>query len=261
MNNSSVAAAEAALARLLDSLAATLLALDVTPTRMAQIARASFVKAGASGAKMRTSGRPHIARIAAITGLSRAEVKKIVSAQFRIAPHEPEHSPRALRVLAAWKSTNGYHRKGRPKTLRITGSAPSFEALCKHSSGDIPHKVILVELERRSLVRLTTKKNQVAISRAMPLSVGAPQSLATLSFAAAFLSALARSEDLLVCRQDRIRASKDIPLAYAQRSVSTRIEALSESLPALFVKKGQKTRTRDAVNIFTLVTRPDKESS
>jgi len=74
---------ERALSQLLDALAEILIPLEVTPARLAQVARSSFVKVSAKEAKMRSSGRPHLAKIAARTGLSRAEVKKIVVANFR----------------------------------------------------------------------------------------------------------------------------------------------------------------------------------
>src|SRR3982751_2450427 len=87
-----------ALAALLDALALVLLPLDVTPAHVAQIARASFVKAGASRAKMKSSGRPHLAKIAALTGLTRSEVKRLVASNYKLARPDAESSPRALRV-------------------------------------------------------------------------------------------------------------------------------------------------------------------
>ena len=57
--------AQVALVALLDALASVLIHLEITPARLAQIARTSFVKVGSSQARMRTSGRPHLAKIAA----------------------------------------------------------------------------------------------------------------------------------------------------------------------------------------------------
>ena len=48
--------AETALVALLDALASVLIQLEITPARVAQIARTSFVKAGANHARKRTSG-------------------------------------------------------------------------------------------------------------------------------------------------------------------------------------------------------------
>lgn len=260
MNSSSTAAAELALASLFNGLAATLLALDVTPSRLSQIARASFVRAGFLSARIRSSGRPHIARIAALTGLSRVEVKKIVDAHFVISSLEPEQLPRALRVLLAWKSAKGYSTRGRPRPLPVTGTAPSFEALCKQSSGDIPHKVILGELERRHMVRLTNRRSEVIVSR-----IGKPtgvvlRDVETLGFAASFIAALTQEEDVLVRRKTRVHVSTQIPVEYAQRAVADRVVALTESLPSLFAKKSSKNRNREAALVYTLVSRPRSKS-
>lgn len=260
MNASSTVAAEVALASLFNELAATLLALDVTPSRLAQIARASFVRAGFLSARIRSSGRPHIARIAAITGLSRVEVKKIVDARFVIGRAEPEQLPRAMRVLTAWKSAKGYSTNGRPRPLRVTGTAPSFEALCKQSSGDIPHKVILSELELRHIVRLTNRRSMVTVSRTRKSNAAVLRDVEALNFAASFIAALVQSEDVLVRKKVRVQASTQIPIAYVQRAVADRVVALADSLPALFSKKSSNTRNREAALVFTLVSRPRSKS-
>src|SRR5688572_7299542 len=99
---------ENALAALLDGLALVLITLDVTPARLAQIARASFVKAGASQATKQSSGRLHLARIAALTGLSRAEVKRIVATNFAVSRSRVDSLPRALRVMSGWQKSKRY---------------------------------------------------------------------------------------------------------------------------------------------------------
>src|SRR5262245_32991322 len=112
--------ADVALVALLDALASVLIQLEVTPARVTQILRTSFVKAGASQARMRTSGRPHLAKIAALTGLSRVEVKRIVAANFKPARVDSESFPRALRVLEGWRDSKIYTIRGKPKRLPIT---------------------------------------------------------------------------------------------------------------------------------------------
>src|SRR6188768_296160 len=151
-------AAELALVALLDALASVLIPLEITPTRLAQIARASFVKTSAMHVRMRSSGRPHLAKIAAVTGLSRSEVKRLVSSNFEIGEQQPETFPRALRVLKAWQVSKRYSISGQPKPLRIRGPFPSFESLCQEFSGDIPYKVILSELERKQVLKFGQKK-------------------------------------------------------------------------------------------------------
>src|SRR5688572_22472936 len=121
MTPSNADPAQVALVALLDALASVLINLEITPARLAQIARTSFVKIGSSHARLRTSGRPHLAKIAALTGLTRHEVKKIVSADFDASRTDPECLPRALRVLGGWRNSGIYSRGGKPKKLRLIG--------------------------------------------------------------------------------------------------------------------------------------------
>src|SRR5262245_28007072 len=147
--------AELALVELLDALAGVLIQLGITPTRLAQLARASFVRIGAKQARTRTSGRPHLAKIAALTGLSRVEVKRIVAANFAAVDSDLESLPRTERVLFGWRNSTVYMNRRKPRKLRITGRSPSFYTLCKAFSGDIPHTVILRELERQHRISIS----------------------------------------------------------------------------------------------------------
>src|SRR4051812_25216401 len=86
------------LASLFDALAPALIQLDITPTSLAQIARVAFVRACAKQVRVKSSGRPHLAKIAALTGLSRAEVKRLISEDQRFVELGADSGPRALRV-------------------------------------------------------------------------------------------------------------------------------------------------------------------
>src|SRR3954471_15602633 len=98
-------AANEPIAILLDALAVLLIKLDVTPFRLSEVARISFVRAAVAADRKKASGRPHLARIAAVTGLTRTEVKRIVDSGFDYRAREKEHLPRVLRVIEAWKSS------------------------------------------------------------------------------------------------------------------------------------------------------------
>jgi hypothetical protein len=251
-------AVERALAALLDVLASILLPLDVTPARLAQIARASFVKATATNARMRRSGRPHLARIAALTGLSRAEVKRVVSANYGFGPRESESAPRALRVVSAWRSAKGYSRAGKGLELQVIGEFPSFETLCRDYSGDIPHKVILTELERRSAVKLLKHRTRVALAIAPAPRNTTQRELSNLIFASSMLSDLSNNERVLVKRKEKITASVAIQDSYVENAISARVTDLLDNLPQLFVsrKGGRKNTAR--LNVYTLVSKSER---
>ena len=247
-------AAELALVALLDVLASILIPLEITPARLAQIARASFVKASVSHARMRSSGRPHLARIAALTGLSRAEVKRLVSSNYEIGHQELESSPRALRVLGAWRTSKRYSVAGRPRPLRINGAFPSFETLCREFSGDIPYKVILTELERRSNVKFGRKKTWISVSKVANPRASHQRELSNLAFAASLIGELSYGDGILVRRKERIGAPMDIPSSYVENAIAGRISDLLDNLPQLFVPRKSTRKNRTCVSIYTLVS-------
>ncbi|HEV7609650.1 MAG TPA: DUF6502 family protein [Steroidobacteraceae bacterium] len=247
-------AAEVALAALLDVLASILVPLEITPARLSQIARTSFVKASAIHARMRSSGRPHLARIAALTGLSRAEVKRVVAANYSIGPRELESSPRALRVLHAWKRASGYSQGGRARSLRINGPFPSFESLCRDFSGDIPHKVILTELERRSRIKLIKNQSWVSATGTSKQREGFNSHLPNLIFAASLIGELSTSEKILIRRKVKIASSAEVQESYVENAIESRLTGLLDNLPELFVSKKNAQKNTNCVNVYTLVS-------
>ena len=243
---------ENALAALLDGLALVLITLDVTPARLAQIARASFVKAGASQATKR-SGRLHLARIAALTGLSRAEVKRIVAANFAAGRTKADSLPRALRVMIGWQKSRRYSDRGKPRILAMLGPAPSFETLCQEYSGDIPHRVILNELERGGYVEIDWGRKRVKVVRKPPARTRATSAEVALTYAASFITEAIRDDCVLVRKRQRAYISSSLPARYAERAIAGRVTEMMDQIPRMFpiVKKGKKS----AVDVFALVSR------
>jgi len=221
-------------------LASLLIALDVTPLRLAQIARASFVKAGAVAARKRSSGRPHLARIAALTGLSRNEVKRIVSANYTVGELEPEHSPRALRVLSAWRQSTTRKPKRRQNALRI------------------PFRVILAELLQRKSVHLVRKGTSVGISKSGTARPGRQRDLNTLLYAASFLAELADPDRVLVRRKERVVVPASFSAAYVEQATAGKVSAFLDHLPMTFANSLRAERKRGSVNVFALVSRPKR---
>jgi hypothetical protein len=258
MKQSKENATEIALAALLDVLASILIPLEVTPTRLAQIARVSFIKASALNARIRSSGRPHLARIAALTGLSRAEVKRVVAANYGLLPLEPESSPRAIRVLNAWLTSKGYSRSGKGVPLKVTGAFPSFETLCRDHSGDIPYRVILGELERRNSIKLKLNRTWVSVAENRRIQKSHQPELSNLVFAASIIGELSRSEGVLVKRKERIKASSAIQDSYVENAIASRVASLLDNLPQLFISRQKDKQHTNRVNIYTLVSRCER---
>jgi hypothetical protein len=248
-------AAEASLVALLDALASILIPLDITPGRLSQIARASFVKTSLNRARKLTSGRPHLARIAALTGLSRTEVKRIVSSNFEIGKQEPETSPRALRVLKAWQVSKRYSKSGRALPLRLHGPFPSFETLCREFSGDIPYKVILSELEGRGSLGFRDRKRWVSLSKSSKQHPAKGDAVSNLSFAASLIEQLSRGSAVLVKRKDTVGAPHNVDRLYVEKAVAGRITNGLEDLPQLFISRRRSRKNKACVEIYTLVSR------
>src|SRR5579859_3660007 len=129
---------DAPLQKLLEALASVLLTRGMTPRRFGELARIAFVRAATERARLR-NGRVNQSRIAAQTGLSRADVKRL------LLPSEAQHATRFAqapveRVLDGWRADRLFAvRPGRPKRLRLNGPGSSFVTLVRKYGGDVPH--------------------------------------------------------------------------------------------------------------------------
>lgn len=89
-------------------------------------------------------GKTTISRVAAKTGLSRKEVKRLLDAPSSQSLENLQTFNRATRVLSAWHNNSPFaDSKGKPLTLSLNGEAPSFAELVKKYSGDMTVKAML----------------------------------------------------------------------------------------------------------------------
>lgn len=133
------------LQELLTELAFALLPRGMTPRRFAELARFAFVRAATEMSRLR-NGRVNYSRVAAQTGLSRADVKRLLESEVDF--HRIAHAPME-RVVNGWRTDRLFaYRPGRPKGLRIAGPRASFASLVRKYGGDVPHRAVLDELRR-----------------------------------------------------------------------------------------------------------------
>jgi hypothetical protein len=133
------------LQRLLAELAFALLPRGMTPRRFAELARFAFVRAATEMSRLR-NGRVNYSRVAAQTGLSRADVKRLLKSDA--FDHQVTHAPME-RVVNGWRTDRLFaYRPGRPRGLRIAGRSASFASLVRKYGGDVPHRAVLDELRR-----------------------------------------------------------------------------------------------------------------
>jgi hypothetical protein len=134
------------LQRLLTELAFVLLPRGMTPKRFGELARSAFVQVAADASK-RQNGRVNHSRVAAQTGLSRSDVKRLLSRSV-IDSVRADQTPVA-RVITGWRTDRKFaDSDGKPRRLRISGSSISFTSLVKKYGGDIPHRAVLDEMLR-----------------------------------------------------------------------------------------------------------------
>jgi len=134
------------LQHLLTELAHVLLPRGMTPKRFAYLARSAFVKAAVDISRLQ-NGRVNYSRVAAQTGLTRAEVRRLLKYN---ACDAAERGQTALeKVILGWRTDREFlTRAGQARRLKITGVRGSFTRLVKKHGGDLPHRAVLDELRR-----------------------------------------------------------------------------------------------------------------
>jgi hypothetical protein len=135
----------------------------MTPKWFSELARTAFAQAAADISKLR-NGRVNHSRIAALTGLTRADVKRLLEQK---APHSNRRGLTAMeRVVEGWRSDPEFAiQPGRPRQLSISGRRGSFAHLVKKYGGDVTHRAVLDELRRLQAVR--DSNGSVYLSRSL----------------------------------------------------------------------------------------------
>lgn len=144
MKSESERTTEEAYRYLVEPLAKVFVRLGIGVGEFANVCKAAYVNAAAAKVRLK-NGRVNRSRVAVITGLTRAEVTRLLTVGKK--PRQPWHRHRAARVLDGWFSDPQYRtRSGRPKDLPKNGRTRSFRSLVRKYSGDIPAKAVLEEL-------------------------------------------------------------------------------------------------------------------
>src|SRR5579871_5480591 len=146
-----------ALQALLQEFASALLPHGMTPRLFGELARSAFVNAAAQRSRLR-NGRVNQSRIAARTGLSRADVKRLLGN----LGYPAAEMPPVERVIDGWQRDRAYtDKRGKPRRLTISGRRPDFVRLSQKYAGDIPYRAILDELESMGVVIVSLQHVQL----------------------------------------------------------------------------------------------------
>lgn len=143
---------------LLGELALALLPCGITPNSFSRLAREAFIRAAAGHARLR-NGKVNHSKIAALTGLPRKEIRRVLSrASTAMEPDSAARMP-SERVVDGWLNDRRFlTRHGRPKPLVVAGGTFSFERLVKEYGGDVSPRAVLEELVRKKRVRRTRQR-------------------------------------------------------------------------------------------------------
>jgi len=111
-----------------------------------------------------STGRLNYSRVAAMSGLTRKEVRQLLQeneANAGVAPQNPSRQ-RTARVIYGWRTDPKYlDESGAPAVLSISSGQLSFYSLVRRYGGDVTPVSVLKELERTG-----------SIKRLKPASVG-----------------------------------------------------------------------------------------
>jgi Family of unknown function (DUF6502) len=134
------------LQHLLTELARVLLPRGMTPKRFAYLARSAFVQAAADISRLQ-NGRVNYSRVAAQTGLTRADVRHLL--KYNVSDAGLRGQTALEKVIQGWRSDREFTtRAGHTRRIRITGARGSFARLVRKHGGDVPHRAVLDELRR-----------------------------------------------------------------------------------------------------------------
>jgi hypothetical protein len=150
--NSLQATALGAALAALQPIIALLLDAGINTNEVTRIVRWASVDEAAARQR-RLGKKPSISRIAAATGLTRAEVSQLLVASpptlgnLRLAPRASD------KVIAAWLSDPDFLQPtGRPRPLTYSEGTISFSELVRRNASDIPPRALLNELLASRLV-------------------------------------------------------------------------------------------------------------
>jgi len=149
----------------LTELALVLLPRGMSPKWFSELARSAFVQAAADIARLR-NGRVNHSRVAAQTGLTRADVKRLLKQN---AFQSRKRGQTAVeRVMDGWLADPEFAlHTGQAKKLKIAGHRGSFAHLVKKYGGDVPHRAVLDELRR--IAAVTDSDGAVQLRRSLQL--------------------------------------------------------------------------------------------
>jgi hypothetical protein len=150
------AGATKVLQTLLEPLAGFAFDCGLNANAVSLLLRVAVVRSAAR--RQHENGQPkNISGIAAMTGVSRGEISRILREGYVAADQmRDRHLNPANKILKAWHCDPRFlTAKGRPAELKLYGAGPTFESLANQYGRGIPVRAIIDELKRIGAIEQT----------------------------------------------------------------------------------------------------------
>ncbi len=125
----------------------------VSQDAFAELSRQAYVAEGFSHMESRGK-RATVSGVAALTGLSRKEVKRLNETDGEALGAEGHRRNKAIRVISGWMHDPDFQTAAEPGKLAIEGKEYSFAELVKRYSGDVTPAAMLSLLQDSGNVRV-----------------------------------------------------------------------------------------------------------
>lgn len=250
------------LTQILISLAQLLLRNGYGYSKVNAVTKTAFVKAAAD-LHGETNRKRSIARIAALTGLTRLEVSRQLKAQSTSEIGDLAEINRAVRVAEGWQSDRGYAvASNKPRKLPFSGAKQSFTKLVQRYSGDIPVRAMAEEMKRLGLVTIDAGNNVSLVRSRLPVSRATISSLKAITPWIKSLSfrSNAGEPEQFSSKTDRIRMKfESLPQVRAAiREVETRRAAFVAGLVALSSASTAEDMFETSVSVALAASHPKR---
>jgi hypothetical protein len=249
------------LARILSSLAHLLLKHGYGHGRLSNLAKVAFVDAARSiGPKL--NSKANIARIAALTGLTRVEVSRILRGNQSALRDEGQLN-RATKVAVGWQTDRAYlDKKNKPRPLKYSNSDTGFGQLVRKYSGDIPARAMLAEMLRLGLV---TQSSEGLVSLIRKTPVLPSSTISTIGAIAPWVKFLANADNSLSAtamssqtQQIKIHFDSLPEVFAASRELVDRQRSFVAGIQQLGTRPRQSGKYEVSISVAVATTRPSR---
>ena len=260
--------AHADLQHFLDELALALLPRGITPNRFSNLARDAFVRAAAGNSRLR-NGKVNHSKVAALTGLPRKEIRRILDRPVSNLDSHRAASMPSERVVHGWLTDPRFlTQQGKPKLLAIGGAKSEFERLVREFGGDISPRAVSEELIRSRKVRRTGDRLRLRVSK-LPITRPGLGTLTriipTLVDGLRIASREQRKDIESLLYSLKLYAPSTAELALIRERCSSSIQSLlyglNESLERQFTIPIRNRSSRHTLTITVLLRQTENENS